>query len=383
MTGRTNGMLRVIFAGGGTGGHLYPAVAMHEQLALRADGVDALFIGARGGMEETLLDGMGVRYELLPGRGLRGASIIRKLTTPFVFVDAVRRAVSVTRRFRPDVVVGTGGYASAAAVVAAIILGVPRVLQEQNSIPGLVNRRLGRFANLVLASFESSKKYFPAHVRCDAIGNPFRRFDAKTRVDAATQLGLDPQLETILIIGGSRGAHSLNVAGAASIAAVRKSRDIQAVILTGINDFEAARKQFEGDERRVKVLSYLDDPGAAYTVADIAVARAGASVVFELAAFGVPTVFVPYPWAADNHQAENAAELVKQGGAVVIRDDRLTGDALTKQLVALLDDTSRRAEMSDAMKGWAKPDAARVAAETISEFVKKKGDARHAVALGF
>jgi len=270
-----------------------------------------------------------------------------------------------------------------AAVVAAIILGVPRVLQEQNSIPGLVNRRLGRFANLVLASFESSKKYFPAHVRCDAIGNPFRRFDAKTRVDAATQLGLDPQLETILIIGGSRGAHSLNVAGAASIAAVRKSRDIQAVILTGINDFEAARKQFEGDERRVKVLSYLDDPGAAYTVADIAVARAGASVVFELAAFGVPTVFVPYPWAADNHQAENAAELVKQGGAVVIRDDRLTGDALTKQLVALLDDTSRRAEMSDAMKGWAKPDAARVAAETISEFVKKKGDARHAVALGF
>ncbi len=363
--------VRIVVAGGGTGGHVYPGVAVVEALRERAD-TDALFVGARGGVEQRILERAGMRYTLLPGYGLRRASLARKAAAPLVFGAGVGRAVAVLRKFRPDVVLGTGGFASAAVVVASVLLRIPRVLQEQNSVPGLVNRRLARFADLVLLGYEESRAWLPASTATRVVGNPIRRMPAATRPAAASRLQLDANATTVLVIGGSRGAHSLNLAGADAAALLASSREVQFVILCGAADRAEVERRVAGVASRVRVFEYLDDVQLAYAVADVAVARSGASCVFELAQFGVPAVFVPYPYAADDHQRRNAQPLVTAGAAEMVLDADLDGARLAQQLEAMLDRPERLAAMARAMRQWAKPDAAARAADAIVETAKKK-----------
>lgn len=358
-------MVRVLFAGGGTGGHLYPAVAMYERLRELPDGVEALFVGARGGVEEAVLRRLGLPHALLRGRGLRGASLARRVLAPVTFAVSVADAFGVLRSFDPDVVVGTGGFASASAVVAAVIARRPVVLQEQNSVPGLVNRRLARFARLVLLSYPGSAGYLPAGVRCEVVGNPLRRMPAVDRAEAARVLGLRPDRATVLVTGGSRGAHRLNTAAAAAVPRLVAQRGVQCLLLTGAADEAMVRDAVVGAGDAVRVLAYLDDMHLAYALADVAVARAGASSLFELARAGVPAVLVPYPHAADDHQARNAAPLAECGGAVVVEDARFDGDAFYDAVGALVDDATRRRRMAEAVRAWAPADAAGVAAQRI------------------
>ena len=372
----STGRLRVIFAGGGTGGHVYPAIAMMQALE-QTVGVDSIFVGVRGGMEERILAGRAERLELLSGRGLRGASLATRLMAPARLVSAVVAGLRLLREFRPDVVVGTGGYASAAMVIAAVIARVPRILQEQNSVPGLVNRRLAPFAQRVLASFESSKPYLRAAREVLVTGNPLRALPEVSRADAAARLGILPDRPTVLVIGGSRGAHSLNLAGADAAAEMVPAREIQFLMLTGSGDADTIGSRFE-TLPGVRVLPYLEEVELAYAVSDIAVARSGASSVFELAAAGVPTEFVPYPWAADDHQRLNAAELVALDACIVIDDAGFDGRRLADALGMLLDNPARRTAMSEAMRKWAPQDAAGCAAAAIVESVKKK----HEIARG-
>jgi len=377
---RSGDAVRVIFAGGGTGGHLYPGLAMRDALRETVERLDVLFVGARGGMEESILAGTETPLELLPGRGLRGASIGARLVAPFELAAAVVRSLAIIRSFDPDVVVGTGGYASAAVVVAAIIARVPRILQEQNSVAGLVNRRLARFADVVLLSFEISRRSVAGARHVVVTGNPLRRLPRLEREEAASRLGIDPALRTVLVIGGSRGAHSLNVAGSEAARVLLDNHNVQTILLTGRNDFDGMSSAWRG-ENRVKVMAYLDEVNAAYGAADVAVARAGASSVFELAAFGLPTVFVPYPWAADAHQLKNVETLEARGGCLVIDDDQLDGPGLAATLFSLLDDESGRADMRRVLEDWARPDAARHAAEEILSLIKKKTESRRARTL--
>jgi UDP-N-acetylglucosamine--N-acetylmuramyl-(pentapeptide) pyrophosphoryl-undecaprenol N-acetylglucosamine transferase len=360
--------LRIMVAGGGTGGHVYPGIAIVEAIAATA-GVEALFVGAQGGVEQGIFERAALAHSLLPGYGLRRASLSRKLAAPFNIVAGVARASKLVRAFRPDVVLGTGGFASATVVMASVLARVPRVLQEQNSVPGLVNRRLARYADLVLLGYEESRAWLPASVATRVVGNPVRILPRTTRAEAARFFGLDASRPVVLVIGGSRGAHSLNMAGADASRA--RSNDVQFVLLTGRADRKEA-EQRAGDAPGVRVLEYLDEVQYAYSLADIAVARSGASSCFELALFGVPTIFVPYPYAADQHQQSNAAPLEKAGAALVIRDADLTGARLAQALTDLLGDETRRHAMSKAMRGWSKPDAAAKAAEAILEIAKKK-----------
>lgn len=367
--------IRVVFAGGGTGGHVYPAIAMYESLVERLgpDRVNALFVGVAGGLEKRLLSGSrwDVTLQLLPGRGLRGASLVNKLLVPFDVARSTTMGVRTIRDFRPDVVVGTGGYASVSMVVASILTATPRILQEQNSVPGLVNRRLARFADLVLLSYEESRSSIAGGVETLVIGNPLRRTPAPDRIAGAKFFGLDPERPTVLVIGGSRGAHSLNTAAFAAAQSLLDETDTQFVVLTGERDFAEVASDLDGGDRRLVVRSYVDEIHHAYSVADVALARAGASSVFELAAFGVPTIFVPYPYAADNHQRLNVEPLRKLGAVVVIKDAELDGVRLSIEIRALLEDDSRRAKMSSAMKGWVREDAADQAAGRIIGLVKK------------
>jgi len=365
-----NGTLRIMVAGGGTGGHVYPGIAVVEALAGSAR-VESLFVGAQGGVEQGIFERASLAHSLLPGYGLRRASLARKLAVPVMLAAGVMRASKLLRTFRPDVVLGTGGYASATVVIASVLARVPRVLQEQNSVPGLVNRRLAPYASLVLLGYEESRAWFRPQVPVRVVGNPIRRLPRAPREEAAAFFGLDASRPVVLVVGGSRGAHSLNMAGADAAAKLARSRDVQFVILTGRADRVEAEKRVGGSSR-VRVLDYLDDVHFAYSLADVAVARSGASSVFELALFGVPAIFVPYPFAADDHQEKNASPLVEAGGALVIGDAELRGETLANTVALLLDDPSRRAAMSKAMRAWSKPDAAQDAARAILEVVKKK-----------
>lgn len=362
--------LRIVVAGGGTGGHVYPGLAVVERLEERVT-THALFVGTRGGVEESILARAGRDYRLLPGYGLRRASAARKATSPLMLVASVARAWKMLSQFRPDVVLGTGGYASAAVVVAAIALRIPRVLQEQNSVPGLVNRKLSRHASLVLLGYEESRTGLAPGVPSLVVGNPLRRMPTPSRAEAAAHFGLDPSRETVLVVGGSRGAHSLNIAGA-DAAARLAPRGVQFVMLCGAADRADVTQRTAGVASHVRVLDYLDEMHFAYALCDVAVARSGASSVFELALFGVPTVFVPYPYAADAHQESNAAPLVRAGGAILIRDAELSGERLTTEIDALLSAPERRRAMSHAMRAWSTPDAAGKAADAILAVAKKK-----------
>jgi UDP-N-acetylglucosamine--N-acetylmuramyl-(pentapeptide) pyrophosphoryl-undecaprenol N-acetylglucosamine transferase len=362
--------LRIMVAGGGTGGHVYPGIAIVEALSAMTT-VDALFVGAQGGVEQGIFERAALAHSLLPGYGLRRASIARKLAVPFMLAGGVARASKLVRTFRPDVVLGTGGYASATVVIASIIGGVPRVLQEQNSVPGLVNRRLAPRANLVLLGYEESRAWIPANVPVKVVGNPIRRLPRASREDAAAFFGLDASKPVVLVVGGSRGAHSLNLAGGDAAARLVDARDVQFVILAGRAD-RAEVERRTGGSPRVRVLEYLDEVHFAYSLADIAVARSGASSVFELALFGVPAIFVPYPYAADAHQESNAAPLVRAGAALAVRDADLSGESLAGMLGSLLDQPEKRAAMSRAMRAWSRPDAAAESARAILDAAKKK-----------
>jgi UDP-N-acetylglucosamine--N-acetylmuramyl-(pentapeptide) pyrophosphoryl-undecaprenol N-acetylglucosamine transferase len=364
--------MRVMIAGGGTGGHVYPGIAMYNALKRAHEGIEPLFVGAKAGVEHRIFSELGLPHVLLPGRGIRGTGFLNQLASPFVFLVGILRGIREVVAFRPDVVVGTGGYASVAVVVAAVLCRKPRVLQEQNSVPGMANRVLSRFADLVLLSYEESKDYIERRVPAVVVGNPIRIARTKDRRAGLDFLRLDPGKTTVLVCGGSRGARTINQAAKDAIPAMADRRNVQFVFLTGDADFETVRGELGRVGAGVLVLPFLQEMHHAYSVADVAVSRAGASAVFELAAFGVPTVFVPYPYAADDHQKKNVARLAETGAAVVVENSALDGARLREILERLLDDEGRRAEMSKRIKEWAKPDADDRAAERILALVREK-----------
>jgi UDP-N-acetylglucosamine--N-acetylmuramyl-(pentapeptide) pyrophosphoryl-undecaprenol N-acetylglucosamine transferase len=367
--------MRVMIAGGGTGGHVYPGIAMYNALSRAAGTVEPLFVGAKAGVEHRIFSELGLPHVLLPGRGFRGTGILNRLTSPFVFLAGILRGIREVHRFGPDVVVGTGGYASVAVVAAAVVCRKPRVLQEQNSVPGMANRVLSRFADLVLLSYEESKRFVKGRAPTSVVGNPIRVVRAADRRAGLEFLKLDPGKPTVLVCGGSRGARTINQAAAGAIPAILEKRNAQFVFLTGEGDYEAIRREIGRFEPRARVLPFLQEMHHAYSVADVAVSRSGASAVFELAAFGVPTVFVPYPYAADDHQRKNVARLAESGAAVVVENGDLDAARLVAILERLLDDGAQRSEMSRRMREWSKPDADDRAAEEILALVERKGGA--------
>lgn len=364
--------MRVMIAGGGTGGHVYPGIAMYNALKRSSEGVEALFVGARSGVERRIFADLGLRSVLLPGRGARGKGLAAKAAVPFVLLVGILRGIREVLAFKPDVVIGTGGYASVAVVAAAVVCRRTRVLQEQNSVPGMANRLLARFADLVLLSYEESRAFFPQRTPMEVVGNPIRVERRADRAAGIAFLGLDPGLPTVLVCGGSRGARTINLSGAAAIPRILERRAAQFVFLAGDADCPGIEAELKRFGPKVRVYPFLQEMHHAYSAADVAVSRAGASAVFELAAFGVPTVFVPYPYAADDHQRKNVASLSEIGAALVVDNAELDGDRLQTIIETLLDDANRRAEMAEKMKRWARPDADRLAAEKIAALVSRR-----------
>jgi UDP-N-acetylglucosamine--N-acetylmuramyl-(pentapeptide) pyrophosphoryl-undecaprenol N-acetylglucosamine transferase len=367
--------MRVMIAGGGTGGHIYPGIAMYRALQRLDRSVEVLFVGAKSGVEGPIFRELGLPHILLSGRGVRGTSVGAKLTSPLVFLSSIVRGIREILVFKPDVVVGTGGFASVAVVVASIVCRRKRVLQEQNSVPGMANRALSRFAHLVLLSYRESRAFFGSGVACAVVGNPLRVKPGGDRRAAFGFFGLSESLPTVLVVGGSRGAHSVNELSRAAAEAILAKRKIQFVFLTGEKDFADVKARLEPYGAYVRVLPFLHEIQHAYAVADLAVSRAGASAVFELAAFAVPSIFIPYPHAADDHQKKNVAELAGLGAAVVLDDRSTDARTLETVILTLLDRPVEREEMARKLRKWSPVDADAEAARQVAEIVRT-GEAR-------
>jgi UDP-N-acetylglucosamine--N-acetylmuramyl-(pentapeptide) pyrophosphoryl-undecaprenol N-acetylglucosamine transferase len=351
--------MRVVVTGGGTGGHLFPAMAAVEALRRRRPEAEVLFVGAARGVEAAILPRAGQPFRGLEVSPVAGRDALARLRTVLALPLVVARARGILREFGPTVVLGVGGYASVPTVVAARLERIPVVLHEQNAYPGLANRWLARWAAAVGVSFDAAAGHFPAG-RATVTGNPVRA--AITPGDPAPArraLGLEPERFTVLVFGGSQGAHRLNAGVRDALPELAAGpRRFQFVHATGPRDLDEMRRAYRAQGTPARVEPFLDDMASAYRAADFALCRAGAGTIFELAAVGKPALLVPYPHAANDHQRQNAEAMVQAGGAWLLLDEYCDGPRITATLGAAHDKPEQLRSMAVKAATLARPRAA-------------------------
>jgi UDP-N-acetylglucosamine--N-acetylmuramyl-(pentapeptide) pyrophosphoryl-undecaprenol N-acetylglucosamine transferase len=352
--------VRVLIAGGGTAGHVFPALAVAR--TLRERGHDVRFAGTATGPEARLVPADGFDFVEVEASPFVRAASLRATVAPVVTVRSVGRCRPVVAA--ADVVLGMGGYVSVPVAIAALRGRRPLVLHEQNAVPGLANRSLARAARTVALSFAEAARRLTRRARTVVTGNPVREEVLGVRGDrerlakeAVQELDLDPDRRTVLVFGGSQGALHLNRAFVDALPRLRLE-DAQFVLLAGDAHAETIRAAVGEPRVPVRVLPFLARMELAYAVADLAIARAGATSIAEVAACGVPSVLVPYPYATGRHQEANARALQRAGGASVLLDDELDGPVLAERIEALLGDPSALAAMAERASAWSRPDAA-------------------------
>ena len=351
--------MRLLIAGGGTGGHLFPGVAIAEELRAREPDAPVRFVGTERGIEARVLPDLGWELTFIRVSGLKTVGVLGTLRGLVRLPRALWQARRAVKDFKPDVVVGVGGYASGPVVLMARLGGVPTAICEQNSIPGFTNKLLGRVARAVFLSFDESRRFFKPK-KIVMSGNPVRRDLAARLLAAAAAPRPAGAPVTVLVSGGSQGAKAVNeLACAALIALAREHAGTLRIIhQTGTADLDATIARYREAGVDADCRAFIKDMAAAYQDADLIVGRAGATTVAELAIAGKPAVFIPYPHAADNHQELNAREMADAGAALMFRQSELTADKLAAALRPLLDDAAVRARMGEAMRALAKPGAA-------------------------
>jgi UDP-N-acetylglucosamine--N-acetylmuramyl-(pentapeptide) pyrophosphoryl-undecaprenol N-acetylglucosamine transferase len=351
--------VRIVITGGGTGGHLFPALAVHEALRARRPEADALFVGAARGVEATILPRRGCAFRGLTATPVSGTGWRGRFAAARALPGTIRQAGRFLREFRPQVVFGVGGYASVPTVLAAGLARIPRVIHEQNAAPGLANRALGRIASAVAVSFADTTRCFPVG-RTQVTGNPVRaEIRAGDARAARARLDLDPEAFTVLIFGGSQGARRLNQAMQEALPALAAERaGLQFVHATGASDLADVRRAYQASRVSARVEPFFEEMALAYQAADFAICRAGAGTLFELAAMGIPALLVPYPYAANDHQRLNGETAVRAGAAWMLLDQFCDGPRLVASVRAAREKPDQLAEMGRRARTLARPDAA-------------------------
>lgn len=351
--------MKVMIAGGGTGGHVYPGIAVAEELRRSRPDSDVVFVGTKRGLEATAVPEAGFRLRTIWSRGLPRRAWWRWPGVLLTDFFGCLQALAVLRNERPDVVLGTGGYVSGPVSLAAWILRRPLVLQEQNSVPGLSNRWLAQIADEVHLSFVEARSYFRRKDHLRVTGNPIRPYILSgDRTTALEEFGLNTAKPTVFVFGGSRGAHRINLAALDAMRRLSGRVDVQFILQTGRDDFDMMRAAVDAERFPAKVLPFLKRIHMAYAAADLVVCRSGAMTLAEIAACGTPAILVPYPHAAHDHQAVNAANLVDRGAAAMIPDRELTGERLASEIARWLSDRQALSRMSANARTFARPDAA-------------------------
>jgi UDP-N-acetylglucosamine--N-acetylmuramyl-(pentapeptide) pyrophosphoryl-undecaprenol N-acetylglucosamine transferase len=360
---------RVIISGGGTGGHIFPAIAIADEIKKRNPKAEILFIGAQGKMEMEKVPAAGYRIEGLAIVGFQRKLTFSNFLLPFKIVKSLLKARSILKEFKPQAVVGVGGYASGPTLQAATMLKLPTLVQEQNSFPGKTNKLLASKVNVLCTSYDGLDKFFPKE-KIRLTGNPVRHdmvsIDGK-REEAMNYYGFDSSKKTILIIGGSLGARTLNNALVENIAEIARHDEIQILWQSGKLYYEQMLEIMNKEKvDSIKLVQFIDRMDLAYAAADVIISRAGAISVSELCLIGKPVVLVPSPNVAEDHQTKNAMALVNKNAAILVKDTEAT-QHLFSVVFQLMTDESRMMTYSSEIKKLAKPNAT---ADIVNELEK-------------
>lgn len=314
--------MRAIISGGGTGGHIYPAIAIANALKAKYEEIDILFVGAEGRMEMEKVPKAGYRIEGLPIAGFQRKFSWKNISLPFKIIASMRKSTKIIQDFKPDVCIGVGGYASGPLLRAAQRKRIPTVIQEQNSYAGMTNKILSKGADAICVAYDRMDRFFPAD-KIVITGNPVRADIKKNRIASGTareHFGLDPNKKTILLFGGSLGARSLNACLKNNLDKIADRQDVQIIWQAGRNNYEAYKSCGTAALTHVICLDFITDMDKAYSAADVVICRAGALTISELCIVGKPAILVPSPYVAEDHQTQNAKSLVQNHAAIMVKD---------------------------------------------------------------
>lgn len=359
---------KFIVSGGGTGGHIFPALAIADELKVRFPEADILFVGAEGKMEMQRVPEAGYPIEGLWISGIQRKLTLDNLMFPFKLFSSLKKSRKIVKQFQPDVVIGTGGFASGAVVKVAAGKGIPTLVQEQNSFPGITNKLLGKEVDKICVAYDGLEQFFPKH-KIIKTGNPVRQglLDvASKREEATAYFGLDQSKNTLLVLGGSLGARRINQLIEEQLP-LFKEMDIQLIWQCGKFYYEEY-KQYESAE--VKVRAFLDRMDLAYAAADSIISRAGASSVSELALVGKAVIFIPSPNVAEDHQTKNARSIVEQDAALLIKESELA-DTFVTTFKDLFNNKEKQTKLGQNFRKLALPQATKDIVDQIVELMKK------------
>lgn len=368
--------MKIIISGGGTGGHIYPAIAIAQEIKERVPEVQILYVGTKKGMESTIVPQAGFDFKTIDITGINRSSLIKATRSLTKMPRSFFQGWEVVRDYRPDIVIGTGGYVSFPVVMAATFLDCKTYIHEQNALPGLANRNLARRVDCVMLTFPEAQKHLNAKV-IKLTGLPVRKDILNVDAGQARQkLGLKEDKFTLLVFGGSRGAMSINKAVLDAIPRLQNA-DIQIIWLTGENGYEEIKKSLADRvdlhemNCNLQIFPYMYNMNEVLAVSNLAICRAGASTLSELAVMGLPAILVPYPYAAENHQEMNARALLQKKAVIMVIDEFFDGDTLYQRVSELIADPQRLKQMSNNMRLQARPNALKDIVDIILPQTKK------------
>jgi UDP-N-acetylglucosamine--N-acetylmuramyl-(pentapeptide) pyrophosphoryl-undecaprenol N-acetylglucosamine transferase len=363
--------LRVVIAGGGTGGHLYPGIAVARELLARRPGTQISFAGTAQGLEARVLPREGLALDVIRSAGIKGKSIADRARGAWLLPASLWDAWRVVAQRRPHLVIGVGGYSSGPVVLLAALRGLPTMVLEQNAVPGLTNRLLSRFVRSAAVTFDSTREYFGG--KAFVSGNPVRPEFIES-VGPLTEAGVDvdddSSIARVLVFGGSQGAHAINVAMVEAAPELAADSRLRITHQTGERDVEMVRAAYRRAGLSAEVEPFLYDMGRRLRQADVIVCRAGATTLAEIAAAGKAAILIPLPTATDDHQRRNAEALAATGAAVLLPQSEASGGVLAGRVLALVGDRDARVRMARAARALARPDAAKVIVDRALELVR-------------
>jgi UDP-N-acetylglucosamine--N-acetylmuramyl-(pentapeptide) pyrophosphoryl-undecaprenol N-acetylglucosamine transferase len=367
----------MVIAGGGTGGHLFPGIAVAEEFKRRYRDTEVLFIGTEKGIESRVVPREGHPIRFLKAEGVLGKSPMRKLIAAWRLIGSLRGARAIFRETMPDVVVGTGGYVSFGPVACARLMSIPTLILEQNLVPGIANRVLARVADAVAVTYHESMSFFP-RAKTYLTGNPVREGILRgSRQKALEMFSLEEGKVTVLVSGGSSGSRNINNAMVNALNYLLDIKEeVQFLHQTGERDYEGVRKAYRKSGFAAMVVPFIYQMAEAYAAADVAVLRAGATTLAEITALGKPAIIIPYPHAA-GHQEFNARKLLEIGACRMIPDHELSGELLAGHIKELSMSEEKRMEMRVQSRALGRPDAARKVVDIAVSLVKAKGPRAH------
>lgn len=368
--------MKIIVSGGGTGGHIYPALTLIRTLQQKVDKLEVLYVGTHAGLEADIIPKEGIPFATVDLQGFKRSLSPENLLRAARAIKGVGKAMGIVRKFQPDVVVGTGGYVCGPVLMAASLLRIPSLIQEQNVIPGITNKILSKFVNKIATGYQEANGAFPAD-KVVFTGNPIRQEVMAQRQEADYEaFDLHPDTTTILVSGGSRGARTINRAMVEVLKHYAGRRDVQILHATGKGEYEDIISRISAagldlqQADNIKVKPYLYNMPQAMAIADLAIFRAGATGLAELTAKGIPAILVPYPYAAENHQEHNARAVEKAGAARVILNKDLTAQGLIQAIDELIGKPEKLQAMAEASGKLGRPEAANTISELIIELAR-------------